>query len=201
MLADEQRKECSTWGTRGKPDRQGVGRVVASSREKGSVCRVCRNRDRIPPRSRASPTLGEMACYWLFSRPMDLKIADAPNPHFARIGGETEVRRLVDAFYRRMETLPEAASIRAMHGPDLEEIKATLLLHLVEWLGGPKEYSARRGPPRLRARHLRFPIGPAERDAWMLCMRGALEEVVADVELRAELERAFLRTANAVVNR
>jgi hemoglobin len=132
---------------------------------------------------------------------IELKTADAPNPHFARIGGESEVRRLVDAFYRRMDSLPEAARIRAMHGADLDEIKSTLRLYLVEWLGGPKDYSARRGPPRLRARHAQFAIGPVERDAWMVCMRAALEEVVADAELRAELERAFLRTANAIVNR
>jgi hemoglobin len=100
-----------------------------------------------------------------------------------------------------MDTLPEAAAIRAMHSPDLDEIKSTLVVYLVQWLGGPREFSARRGPPRLRARHLRFAIGAAERDAWMTCMRGALEEVVTDVELRVELEHAFFRVANAVMNR
>jgi hemoglobin len=125
---------------------------------------------------------------------------EAQNPHFARIGGLPAVRRLVDAFYQRMDSLPEAATIRAMHGEDLTEIKAVLELFLVEWLGGPKEFSPRRGPPRLRARHLPFRIGIAERDAWMTCMRGALEETVADAELREQLEGAFLRTANAIVN-
>jgi hypothetical protein len=32
-------------------------------------------------------------------------------------------------------------------------------------------------------------------------MRGALEEVVRDSQLRDELERAFLRTANVIVNK
>lgn len=130
----------------------------------------------------------------------EVKALETPNPHFARIGGASAVYRLVDSFYRRMDTLPEAAGIRAMHGADLGEIKAILRLYLVEWLGGPKEYSERRGPPRLRARHLPFPIGVPERDAWMTCMRGALEEVVQDVELRGQLENAFLRIANAVMN-
>jgi hemoglobin len=130
-----------------------------------------------------------------------LKVHDAPNPHFGRIGGEPAVRRLVDAFYRRMDTLPEAAAIRAMHGDDLDEIKAVLRAYLVEWLGGPKEYSPWRGPPRLRRRHAQFDIGGVERDAWMLCMRGALEEVVADADLRREIEAALFRTANAIVNR
>jgi hemoglobin len=131
---------------------------------------------------------------------MGFTIVDPPNPHYARIGGEPAVRRLVDAFYRRMDTLPGARAIRAMHEPDLTATKAVLVLHLVEWLGGPAHYSAERGHPRLRARHLRFRIGPAERDAWMDCMRGALEEVVPDPALREELERAFLRTAEAIVN-
>jgi hemoglobin len=128
------------------------------------------------------------------------KLFEPPNPHFARIGGEPAITRLVDAFYRRMETLPEALRIRAMHGADLDEIKAVLRMYLVEWMGGPKNYSLHRGAPRLRARHISFPIGTAERDAWMLCMRGALEEVVVDRELLDQLERAFLRTANAIVN-
>jgi hemoglobin len=128
-------------------------------------------------------------------------MTDSHNPHFARIGGEEPVARLVDAFYRQMDTLPEAAGIRAMHGADLRAIKEVLRLYLIEWLGGPPTYSARRGPPRLRARHAPFSIGPADRDAWMLCMRGALREVVADAGLRDELEAAFLRVANAVVNR
>jgi hemoglobin len=131
---------------------------------------------------------------------MELRAASAPNPHFARIGGEEAVHRLVEAFYRRMDTQEEAAIIRAMHGDDLGEIKAVLRLYLTEWLGGPKEYSLRRGPPRLRARHSMLPIGTAERDAWMECMRGALEEVVADAPLRNELEAAFLRVANMLVN-
>jgi len=123
------------------------------------------------------------------------------NPHFGRIGGEKVVEALVDAFYREMETRPEARGIRAMHEADLGSVKAVLKLHLVEWLGGPKRYSAERGHPRLRARHARFSIGPAERDAWLACMDAALEQVVGDAGLRAELGAAFRRTAAAIVNR
>src|SRR5262249_7229139 len=38
---------------------------------------------------------------------------------FERIGGQTTVDRLIDAFYDRMETLPEAAIIRRLHPEDL----------------------------------------------------------------------------------
>ena len=122
------------------------------------------------------------------------------NPHFAQIGGAPVVERLVEAFYRRVDTLPQAAAIRAMHDHDLTRTKEVLKLYLNEWLGGPRHYTHDRGPPRLRRAHGAFAIGPAERDAWMHCMRGALEEVVADVALREQLERAFLKIADSIRN-
>jgi hemoglobin len=127
-------------------------------------------------------------------------LEEVPNPHFSRIGGEEVVQALVEAFYREMESRPAARAIRAMHEADLSRTKVVLTMHLVEWLGGPRRYSAERGHPRLRARHARFTIGPTERDAWLTCMDAALDQVVADAGLRSELRAAFRRTANAVVN-
>jgi hemoglobin len=120
--------------------------------------------------------------------------------HFTRIGGAAAIDRLVEAFYARMDTLPEAATIRAMHAPDLTATKEVLKRYLGEWMGGPKLYSAERGHPRLRMRHIRFRIGEAERDAWLLCMSGALDEVVADVDLRVKLLSAFTRLADWMRN-
>lgn len=161
------------------------------------------------PRTSASPSSGtrrrnpadEDRLHAKVEDVMDPKIIDPPNPHFGRVGGELVVRALVEAFYRQMDTRAEARTIRAMHPPDLTAAKTSLTLHLVEWLGGPKHYSAERGHPRLRARHARFPIGPAEREAWLACMSAALEEVIADAALREDLGRAFRRTADVIVNR
>lgn len=122
------------------------------------------------------------------------------NAHYARLGGEPAVRRLVDAFYQRMETLPEAQTIRAMHPAELAPVKETLVRYLGEWLGGPALYSSERGHPRLRRRHLPFRIGEAERDAWLLCMRGALDAVSTDAALKEELIAAFFRTADFIRN-
>ena len=122
------------------------------------------------------------------------------NPHFAQIGGAEGIDRLVEAFYRRVDTLPAAAGIRAMHAADLEPTKAILKVYLAEWMGGPRQYTPRRGPPRLRLAHRAFAIGEAERDAWMQCMRGALQETVADASLREQLERAFFKLAETVRN-
>lgn len=119
---------------------------------------------------------------------------------FARLGGAAAVDRLVEAFYARMDSLPEARAIRAMHAHDLSDIRDVLKRYLGEWLGGPPLYSAERGHPRLRMRHFGFKIGEAERDAWLLCMRGALEETVMDAGLREQLYQAIARLADWMRN-
>jgi hemoglobin len=129
-------------------------------------------------------------------------VTSAPEPTtpFVRIGGQAAIDALVDAFYDRMDTLPEAKIIRAMHADDLTSTRNVLKLYFGEWLGGPKLYSQERGHPRLRMRHMHFRIGAAERDAWMTCMRGALEEVVADVPLREQLLQSFYKLADWIRN-
>ena len=97
------------------------------------------------------------------------------------------IDKLVDDFYDRMETLPEARELRAIHAPDLAPIRRILKLYLNEWLGGPKGFSTERGHPMLRARHLPFSIGIAERDQWMLCMNGALDAMPCEPEVREHL--------------
>lgn len=123
------------------------------------------------------------------------------NPHYKRLGGEEAVRRLVERFYAHMDTLPEAYAVRKMHPADLAGAKEKLFMFLSGWLGGPQLYAQAFGHPRLRQRHLPFPIGEAERDAWMLCMEAALNEEVADAGLREELLAAFRKTADFMRNR
>ncbi len=126
-------------------------------------------------------------------------IPEQPTP-FTRIGGQETVDAIVEAFYRRMNDLPEAAAIRSMHADDLGPTKSILKLYLGEWLGGPANYSTRRGHPRLRMRHMHLRIGERERDDWMLCMRGALEEVLPESTLREELLQALWKLADWMRN-
>lgn len=126
----------------------------------------------------------------------------APNlTPYQRIGGADKVQELVDRFYRLMEALPEAQGIRRMHGEDLSGSRERLFDFLSGWLGGPQLFMEKHGPPMLRRRHLDFPIGTAERDQWLLCIRGALDETVEDAVLRGELYAAFAKTADFVRNR
>jgi hemoglobin len=131
---------------------------------------------------------------------VNVSVTPTTTTPFSRIGGQAAIDALVDAFYFRMDTLPEARVIRAMHADDLSSVKKVLKNYLGEWMGGPALYSQERGHPRLRMRHMPFRIGEAERDAWMLCMTGALEEVVEDASLRAQLQQSFFKLADWVRN-
>ncbi len=115
---------------------------------------------------------------------------------FERIGGMVTIDRLVESFYQRMDTLSEARIIRDMHPADLSSTRQLLKRYLTEWTGGPKLYSPEKGHPRLRQRHLGFSIGNAERDAWLTCMRGALDETIEDAAARAELDLALSKLAD-----
>lgn len=124
-----------------------------------------------------------------------------PQTPYELLGGETGVRALVDRFYDLMDTLPEAATVRALHPADLRGSRDKLFKFLSGWLGGPPLYVQEYGHPMLRARHLPFPIGTAERDAWMLCMTQTLEERQLDPMLQQHLAGAFFRTADHMRNR
>jgi hemoglobin len=128
-------------------------------------------------------------------------MADPTQTPFQRIGGQPIVDRIIDAFYDRMESLPEAQIIRRLHPEDLGDTRVVLKKYLGEWLGGPPAYSQERGHPRLRARHLPFSIGDEERDAWMLCMRGAMDEVVSDAVAREWILGKLEKVADWMRNR
>jgi hemoglobin len=120
---------------------------------------------------------------------------------YEMIGGEAAVRALVRRFYELMDTLPEAWDIRRLHPTDLAGSEDKLFMFLSGWLGGPQLYVERHGHPRLRARHLPFPIDSRARDQWLMCMRQAMDEQIADPALRAGLERALSDLADHMRNR
>jgi hemoglobin len=132
---------------------------------------------------------------------MDIPVVSArTNPHFERLGGHEAAVRLVDAFYAAMDRRADARVIRAMHAMDLTHTKAVLVDYLTEWMGGPRRYSATRGSPMLKRRHHPFDIGDAARDAWMACMREALATTCPDIQLRGQLDAAFLKIADHIRN-
>jgi len=117
------------------------------------------------------------------------------------IGGEAGVRRLVDRFYELMDTLPEAKACRDVHPPSLAGSAEKLFEYLSGWLGGPQLYVAKHGHPMLRRRHFVAPIGPVERDGWLLCFELALAETVENAALRDAVIRPVRRLADHMQNK
>ena len=120
---------------------------------------------------------------------------------FERIGGDEGLQLLVKLFYDNMDTLAEAKQIRNLHAKDLRSSREKLFMFLSGWMGGPDRYIAAFGHPRLRARHLPFPIGTEERDQWLMCMRKALDEIDIDTMLREQLMSSFTQTADHMMNK
>ncbi len=80
--------------------------------------------------------------------------------------------QLVEDFYEFVEA---DEILRPMYPDDLTEAKHHLVLFLIQYWGGPAQYMAERGHPRLRMRHSPFRITKRARDAWLAAMTGALE--------------------------
>lgn len=121
-----------------------------------------------------------------------------PASFYEAVGGEETFSRLVRAFYRGVAADP---LLRPLYpSKDLTSAEEHLRLFLVQYWGGPGTYSERRGHPRLRMRHARFPIGEAERDAWLRHMRAAVDEIGLDEAHEAQLWDYLVMAAHSLVN-
>lgn len=130
---------------------------------------------------------------------------------YEQIGGEKVWRELVERFYFHMDSNPEMKQIRSMHGEDLSNARERLFAFLSGWSGGPQLFMEKYGHPRLRMRHLRFPIGKLERDQWLQCMLFALDdlemneigngEIGLSSELKFFLMDSFYKVADHMRNR
>ena len=128
-------------------------------------------------------------------------MTDFENSLYEMIGGETGLRSLVDRFYDIMDSSPEAKTIRTLHPASLDESRSKLFMFLSGWSGGPTLYVQTYGPPRLRLRHMPFPIGKAERAQWLWCMDKALQETQFGSQLIEHLKKKFGEIANSMQNR
>ncbi|GAA5439749.1 globin [Deinococcus caeni] len=116
---------------------------------------------------------------------------------YDRIGPDA-LAALVDRFYALVARDPLLSPI---FPADLTLTAEKQLAFLTGFLGGPPLYHERFGHPRLRARHLPFPITPERAQAWLACMKAALRDTpgVAPDDAR-ELYAALARVATHMVN-
>ena len=131
---------------------------------------------------------------------MSVALTPSTESPFVLFNGEDGIRMLVDAFYDHMDLDPEFAAIRKLHPETLDGSRDKLYWFLCGWMGGPNHYVERFGHPRLRARHMSFPIGSSERDAWTACMRLALVDCEIDARLADWLMGQLSGTADWMRN-
>ena len=117
---------------------------------------------------------------------------------YDRVGGRPFFDRLVTRFY---EGVAEDPVLRPLYPDDLTaSIEHTAGFLAQFWGGGTGHYSDHRGHPRLRARHMPFAIGPAERDAWVHHMTVAVRESGAGPDEQREMLEYFEMAATHMVN-
>lgn len=116
---------------------------------------------------------------------------------FEAIGGERVVSDLVEAFYKRVAVHPDLAPI---FPNDLTETARKQKQFLTQFLGGPPLYTEEHGHPMLRARHMRFPIGEKQMQAWLSCMNAAMLEVNLNPVWREGIFHRLTLTAHHMVN-
>ncbi len=116
---------------------------------------------------------------------------------FDKIGHEG-FQRLVHGFYQRVAT---DDLLRPMYpSGDLEPAERRLRQFLEQYFGGPTTYSEQRGHPRLRARHLRFPIDVNARNRWVELMVSALEAAALPDEVTLIMRDYFENSATFLIN-
>src|ERR1041385_7067356 len=112
--------------------------------------------------------------------------------------GEDGFKRLVAAFYRRVT---EDAVLSAIYPKeDLAGAERRLCMFLIQYFGGPEQYNAERGHPRLRMRHMPFQIGQTERDSWIAAMLGALDEAAIPEPAYTQMREYFENAATFLMN-
>lgn len=118
---------------------------------------------------------------------------------YESVGGEEVFHRIVARFYEEVAT-DEVLLPLYPEQPDLGPAEVRLRMFLMQYWGGPHTYSEQRGHPRLRMRHAPFSIGPVERDAWLRCMRIAVDEAGLSDQHRRQLWGYLEMAANSMMN-
>lgn len=122
-----------------------------------------------------------------------------PVAHLCQTVGEDNLRRMVAAFYQRVRTDDLLGPMYPRQ--DLAGAEKRLADFIVYRFGGPQTYLDERGHPRLRARHLPFPIGAAERDRWLDLMRQAMQAADIPADAAVTMDAFFAQVADMMRSR
>ena len=117
---------------------------------------------------------------------------------YDRVGGRATFEQLVSHFYALVAIDP---ILKPMYpDEDFHGAAQRLMMFLEQYWGGPSTYQEQRGHPRLRMRHAQFHIDLAARDAWLRCMKSAVDELTIEEADRVILWSYLELAANSLVN-
>jgi hemoglobin len=119
-----------------------------------------------------------------------------------RIGGERQVQLLVNHFYDLIETLPEGATIMAMHqkGHGLSHVRPEQFNFLCGFFGGRRYYHERHGHMNLREIHGHVEIRRQDAEDWLAVMGQAMVDTGVAQKEREEIMATFRGAALMLVN-
>ena len=124
-------------------------------------------------------------------------------PMIDRIGGEGQVRLLVNHFYDLIESLPQGRAIMEMHmkGHGLSHVRPEQFNFLCGFFGGQRYYHERHGHMNLREIHAHLEIRAEDAEDWLAVMDRAMAETGVPAPEQAEIMATFRRAALMLVSR
>lgn len=128
---------------------------------------------------------------------------EAPETPFELVGGAERVRSLVEHFYEYMSDHEPALTKMHRCTPEGRVDRGSrdrFALFLIGWLGGPQDYIAQHGHPRLGMRHAPFAVNTEMRNAWMRSMTAAMDAEGITGQVREFLNARFMDVASFLRN-
>jgi hemoglobin len=120
-----------------------------------------------------------------------------PMTPYQAIGGTENIRRIVEVFYPLVQAHP---LLGPLFPANIEPVMEKQILFLTQFFGGPPLYSDKYGHPMMRARHLPFEITPQRAEAWLGCMKQAMEETGLALELQKFMLERLQGPAHHFIN-
>ncbi|WP_227871370.1 group II truncated hemoglobin [Novimethylophilus kurashikiensis] len=119
------------------------------------------------------------------------------------VGGENGIRRLVETFYDIVEQHPEGEPVSVLHlrGHGIAHSRVEQFNFLSGFLGGPNLYAEKYGHSNVRTMHEHVEINAKAKDAWLVCMDMAIDEVGLGPDVKSKLMANFTVVAELLVNR
>lgn len=112
--------------------------------------------------------------------------------------GKNRLKELVDKFY---DIVFADARIKDLFRTDHSLVRDKQFMFLSQFLGGPTSYTQEYGHPKMKMRHLPHAIDNEAKDAWLSCMRTAIDSMCFEDDLGDALYNCFPKVAEHMVNR